>query len=237
MKLFPNLAGSLRFYFGLARALAIVFGAFWFVMLTFSPLFQKLFIDDPKLMVSVGEASLQTVSTAIAVSSDTAKPGSVALTNVRAALQADLLSKDPALVSALRWTVWPSAAVFIAFSWLLFGSLRELCANLEKREVFTEKNLRLVRNSGLILIAYSLTSFLAQIGGAYLMNGYLTQHVALMGLHTGSQFPGGLGAVRFNISGGLQFSENGLVIGCTLLLFGEAFKQGLNLKTENDLTV
>jgi len=236
MKIYPNLAGSLRFYFGLARALAILFGAFWFVMLTFSPLFQKLFLDKPpRLMVSVGEMFLETRPTGIAVNSDTAKPGSVDLFNLRASLQADLFNKDTQLVSALRSTVWPSAAIFIIFSWLLFGSLRELCANIERREVFSEKNLRLVRNSGLLLIGYSVTSFLVHLWGAHAMNNYLAQHVTWTGVIPSARFPDGLGSVRFGFSGGI--GEFGLVAGCTLLLFGEAFRQGLNLKTENDLTV
>jgi hypothetical protein len=237
MKIFPNLAGSLRFYFGLTRALIIVFAAFWLVTLTFGPSIRKFFGAGPGLMVAVGEASLQTAPNAVGLSADSASPGSLLLGSLRGSLQIDLLTKDDALLSALRWTVFPSIAVLVAFSWLLFGSLRTLCANIERREVFSENNLRLVRNIGWILIGYNLTGFAVQLLASYVMGGYLSQHVALTGLQTGLQFPGGLGAVRLSFPGGQFPGEIGLVTGGVVLMLSEAFRQGLNLKSENDLTV
>ena len=238
VKIFPNLAGGLRFYFGVARILAVVFAAFWILILTLGPSLQKLlFVDEPKLMVSVGDASLKTEPNAVGLKSDTARPGSLAVVNLRGAFQADLLSNDPALASALRWTVFPSIAVFTALCWLLFSSLRGVCANIERGEVFTESNLRLVRSTGLMLIAYSVIAFATQLWASHVMSGYLTQHVSLTGITTGSQFPGGLGAVRLSFSTGAISVEASLVAGCLVLMMCEAFRQGLALKSENDLTV
>lgn len=230
MKTYPNLAGGLRFYFGLARALALVFAAFWFLALTFSPALKQLFGDDPKLMVSVGEARLQTDTGAVSLASDTAKPGSLAVTSLRGSLQADLLSRDAALVAALRWTIYPCIAVFVAFTWWLFGSLREVCANIDQGEAFSEKNLRVMKRIGLILITSSVAGLVAQLWAAYAMGGYLTQHVVFSGIKNG-------GAVHFSLPGGLFPFESGIVTGFVVLLLTAAFRQGLNLKTENDLTV
>ena len=247
MKIFPNLAGGLRFYFGLARALALVFAAFWFLVLTFSPLLKQLFGDDPKLMVSVGEALLQTKANAksmitvgearlqteqnvVKLASDTAKPGSLAVASLRGSFQADLLSNDAALVAALRWTIYPCIAVFVAFTWMLFGSLRDVCANIDRGEAFSEQNLRVVKRVGLILIASSLAGFAVQLWASHAMGSYLTQHVVFSGINDG-------GTVHFSLPGGLFPFEGGLVTGFLVLLLTEAFRQGLNLKTENDLTV
>lgn len=236
MKIFPNLAGGLRFYFGLARALIMLFAALWFLVLTFGPLIQKLFVDEPKLMISVGEVSLQADPGAVRLDADSAKPGSLALLNLRGSLEMDLLSKDAALVSALRWTVFPMLAVLVPFAWVLFGSLRKLCTNIDQGEVFSENNLRLVRNIGLILIGYSLSAFVVQVLVSHGMDGYLRQHVALTGIKPALTNPGGTGAVHFSPAG--QFpGEVGLVAGCMILLLSEAFRQGLKLKTESDLTV
>jgi hypothetical protein len=100
--------------------------------------------------------------------------------------------------------------------------------------VFSETNLRLVRKIGLISIGYSLTAFAVQLFADHIMDGYLSQHVK----QTGLQISSGNGALHFSLlPSGAYAGEWGLVVGCVVLLLTEAFKQGLNLKTENDLTV
>ncbi len=230
MKLFTNLPGSLRALFGVLRFVTVLLGAFWFLTGTFNGWIAKRFTDNPKLMASVGEISLPTGAKA-EISSDSAKPGALALVGLRGALQMDLLSQDADLVSALRWTMFPSMAVFVAFSWLLFGSLRTVCSNIERGEVFTESTLRLVRNIGLILIGYSVTGLALQLWAQHMMGGYLNQHVTLTGPWSGVS-----GALHFSLSA--QFgSWSDFVTGCLVLVVSEAFRQGLALKTENDLTV
>lgn len=233
MKLFPNLAGSLRFYFGLARVLILVFGAFWFLALTFGPLIQRNFADQPKLMVSVGEVSLQPRSGPVQLNSPTARPGSLVLTGLRGPFQADLMSNDMALVSALRWTILPAITVLIVFSWLLCSALRSVCANIERREIFSDTNLRLVRNVGVLLIVFSGVSLLVQFFSGHVMDGYFAQHVTANGLETIAGNP-----LHFQLELGARFPvEPGFVMGLLVLLLSQAFRQGLALKTENDLTV
>jgi hypothetical protein len=69
------------------------------------------------------------------------------------------------------------------------------------------------------------------------MDGYLSRHVTLSGIKTALQFPGGLGALHYNLTGGHFPTEGGFVTGLVVLLVAEAFRQGLALKTENDLTI
>jgi len=128
--------------------------------------------------------------------------------------------------------------VLIVFSYVLFTSLRNLCANLERGDVFNEENLRLVRRIGGYLIAYSLIGAGLEMWGSYILGGYFSQHVVLTGLKTSFQFPNGAGALQFfNRSAGLLTTQGGLLVGCLVLVVAEAFRQGLKLKTENDLTV
>lgn len=237
MKLFTNLPGNLRALFGFLRLLVVLLGLFWFFSLTLNPWIQRRFTDDPKLIVSVGEVSLQTSPGPIQLDSNSARPGSLALTGLRGMLQMDLLSGDAALVSALRWTMFPAMAVFVAFSWLLFGALRSVCANIERGEVFSENNLRLLRNVGIIMIGYSVVAFVVQLWASHIMNGYLTEHVAATAAATGLEFARGMGALKFSLPTGQFPSPGGVVSGCLVLVICEAFRQGLVLKNENDLTV
>lgn len=227
MKLFTNLPGSLRFLFGVLRVFTVLLAAFWLLALMFGPSIQKRFTDEPKLMVTVGEVLLRVDPATLALESDTAKPGSLAMGDLRGTLQMDLISNDAKLVSALRWTVFPAMLAFIAFAWMFFGSLRAVCANIERGEVFSERNMRLVNAIGLILIVYSLASMAVGLWGSHVMQGYFTQHVLLKGFQVGP------GAVGFLVPSGF----GGLIAGCMVLVVSEAFRQGLALKTENDLTV
>ncbi|MEO6003992.1 MAG: DUF2975 domain-containing protein [Opitutus sp.] len=233
MKLFPKLARSLRFYFGLARTLILIAGAFWFLALTVGPVVLKSVAPESKLMVSIGEVSLRAKADPITIEVAEARPGSIVLTGLRGPFQADLLSNDPALISALRWTIFPSVSVLVAFTWLLCNALRTVCANIEQRQIFTDTNLRLIRKIGLILIIYAVVSFLVQLFAARVMGSYFMQHVTIKGLEAAKD-----GLLQFNLTTGGSFPiEAGVVTGLLVLLLGQAFRQGLALKTENDLTV
>ncbi len=236
MKTFPKLPGMLRFYFGLARFLSMVLAAFWLLTLTLTPWIQNLFMDEPKLMVTVGEVMLRVDPPAVGLDSNSAKPGSLGLSSLKGTLKMDLISKDADLVSTLRWTIFPSIAVLISFAWVFFGSLRNMCANIEQGEVFSDKNLRLVRGIGIALIAYSLASLVVGIWASHVMNGYLNQHVTMKGLSAALSMRPGTGALSFLMPSGMLV-EVSLVAGCLVLVVAEAFRQGLDLKTENDLTV
>jgi hypothetical protein len=237
MHLFTILPRTLHSLFTLLRYLVLLLAVFWFFNLTFNTWIQKRFTDNPKLIVTVGDVSLKNSSDTVRLNSDTAGPGALAMTGLRGTLQTDLLSKDPALVSALRWTMLPSMAVYVSFAWLLFGSLRTVCGNIERGEVFTGNNFRLVRRVGLILIAYTLVGFAVQFWGAHVMGSYFSQHVTATLNSSSLQIPTALGALKFSTSAGNFPEIGGLVTGLMVLLISEAFRQGMTLKAENDLTV
>jgi len=249
MKLFTNLPGKLRILFSILRMVTVIFAAIWLLVLLFGPALTRSLQSDPHLMVSVGEVSFQAagsppageisisdrpVAGAITLESDHAKSGAVALNSLRAGLQLDLASNDPALTSTVRRLLIPSVVIFTTISWLLFSALLKVCANIERGEVFTEQNFRMLRSIGIILMVSSLINALHGIWTAYVIGGYFNAHVTLTGIFAGFHVAGG----STHLSPGWWMSTgDGLVIGCLVLVVAEAFRQGLNLKTENDLTV
>ena len=237
MKTFTNLTSNLRAFFGILRVFIIIIAAFWVLNLIFSTLSQTRWMGfTHQLVVSVGDVSILP-DPAIELKSNTAELGALTLVDLRGNIRANLGSADAALGSALRRTVFPSMGVILLFSWLLVGALRSLCGNIEVGEVFSRDNLLLVRRIGWILVGYSLAGFAVQFWMAVVMDVYLNQHVVLSGLKIGVAHPGLPGALHFSASPSLFPNWGGLMTGCLVLMLTEAFRQGLNLKTENDLTV
>ena len=237
MKIFTNLPGNLRALFGFLRIATVIMAVFWLLTLAYNTWIQQRFGHDARLIATVGEISLPAAPGLFGLSSDTATPGSLALHSLRGTLGVDLCSQDVALVSALRQAIIPSMAVLIIFSYVLFTALRNMCANLERGAVFNEDNLRLARRIGMNLIAYSLIGAGLEIWASHVLGGYFSQHVVLTGLKTSLPFAPGTGSLRFTLSPGLFTAQGGLLLGCLVLVVAEAFRQGLKLKTENDLTV
>jgi Protein of unknown function (DUF2975) len=231
MKIFSNLPGNLRALFTFLRISTLVIATFWLLNFTFNVWIQKRYVDDPKVIITWGEGWLQTAPHAVGLKSEGSTAESLGLINLRGSLQENLCGKDAALVSAVRWSAIPALVVATGFLWSLFGSLRGLCANVERGEVFSEGNLFLIRRIGWIFVANSLVGFAASYWAGHVMGGYLRQHVALTGIKTDP--------VYFTLpSGTLPYAGlDGLLIGCLVLMLSEAFRQGLALKSENDLTV
>lgn len=237
MKIFPNLAGGLRTFFGFSQILIVLAAVLWLGILTLVPLVRGRQSDTAKLMLSAGEVTLDTAPDAVELNSSSAKAGTLSLSHLHGTLGANFLSQDPALVSALRWAIIPSMIALLGYGWFVCGALRKLCSNLHRGEVFSENNLRLVRRVGIIMIGYSLIGGLLTVWSNHAMGGYLGQRVAVTGLKMAAQFPGGLGALRFNLQPGFLQETDCLIIGCVVLVLAQAFRQGLALKTESELTV
>jgi hypothetical protein len=238
MKMFTNLPGSLRFLFDVLRVLTVFFAAVWGLVMISSPLMQRKLNDGSKLSIAVGDVMFRIDPAAVKLQSNSASPGSLELYSLRGSLKMDLLSQDANLVSALRRTVLPVMVVLVAFSWVLFTALRNICANIEKGEVFTGKNQRLIRNVGLILIFGSVAGAAVGLWASHVMGVYLNHHVTLLGIPTSGQpIIGAEGVLDFIMPSGLFSAQSGLVTGLLVLVISEAFRQGLALKTENDLTV
>ncbi|QYM79134.1 DUF2975 domain-containing protein [Horticoccus luteus] len=234
MKSSINLPRLLRALFAFLRIMTLILAVFWLVTLTYNTWIQHYF--GRHIIATVGEISLPTAPGALNLTSATAPAKSLSLSSVRGTLQVDLASQDPALGSALRLAIIPSMAVLIAFSYVLFTALRDLCGNLARGEVFNDINLRLVRRIGVNLIAYCLVSAGLEIWASFVLGHYFQQHVVLTGLQTPLPF-GSASTLQFHLSPGLITAQGGVLIGCLVLVVAEAFRQGLALKAENDLTV
>lgn len=238
MKKINKLPGALRRLFGVLRILTVILAAFWLLALTLNTWLQQRLGHDARLMANVGEIALPGATGLVGLSSDTGAAGSLQLQSLHGTLLVDLSRSDSALLSALLWSIIPSMAVLIAFSYVLFSALRNVCANLERGEVFHEQNLRLVRRIGASLIAYSLIGAGLEIWASHVLGGYFGRHVVLTGLKTSLAFPVGSGVMDFfSNAAGLFTTPGALLVGCLVLVVAEAFRQGLNLKTENDLTI
>jgi hypothetical protein len=238
MKRFTNLPGNLRAFFGCLRLLIILFGTGWLINFVLgSWLIGDVFKSSSPMMITAGEVGLTAAPDTVRLDSDVARPGSLVMDNLRSRLQVDLRSNDGALVSATRQAMIPAMAVLVIFSYLLVTSLRNLCANLEIGEVFSDENARLVRRVGLILIWYSVAGFVVGIWASAMINLYFNNHVTVTGLSTIAPKLGIGRALQFSLSTQYFPNFSGLIAGCLVLAISEAFKQGLNLKAENDLTV
>jgi hypothetical protein len=237
MKIFNNLPGALRVLFRFLRVMTIIFAVFWSIVLVYNTWIQKRFGHDAKLMVTVGEIALPVARGVFDLSSNTATTGSLALESMRGKLQVDLASQDTALTSAVRQAIIPSMVALIVFCYLMFSSLACVCANLERGEAFNAQNLCLVRRIGGYLIFYSLVGAGLEHWASFVLAGYFDQHVVLTGLATTMPFTGRSGALQFGLIPGMFTAQGGFLLGLLVLVVAEAFRQGLNLKAENDLTV
>lgn len=237
MKIFPNLAGGLRTFFGLGQVLIALAAALWLGILTVGPLVTGRQLGATQLMLSAGVVTLATAPNAIELTSSSAEAGTLTLSNLRGTLAANFLTQDRALVSALRWAILPSMLALLGYGWFVCGALRKLCSNLNRGEVFSEYNLRLIRRIGIIMIGYGLLGGLLTVWANHVMGSYLGERVAATGIKMAAQFPGGVGTLRFSLQPSFLQETDCLIIGCVVLVLAQAFSQGLALKTESDLTV
>ena len=235
MKLFTNLPGNLRTLFGIFRLLTVVLAAFWLLSLTFHTWVQARFTDSPRLMLAIGEVHLRANAHEVGMTSDIDPKAAMEIGSLHGQLSANLASQDPALVNALRWTLFPSIAVFLLFYWLLFGALRDVCAHIEKGEVFSVRNLSVVKCIGMTLIGYGIFGALNGLWAGHVMGNYLSEHTVFTGL---SLAPSSVTPrIGFMTTSGILSYQGAIIIGCVVLVITEVFRQGLALKTENELTV
>lgn len=231
MKIFTNLPGNLRALFGFLRITIVILGFSLLLSLifSFSP-FNYSWHDS----LTAGEVELQADQDLIALKSDTAKHGALAMTSLRGTLRAQMGGSDEGLVAALHKTVMPAMFVVVVFSYMLATSLRNLCANIEAGEVFTKDNLRLIRGIGSTLVWYSLANIVIGFWSSAVMGNYLRENAILKAGLSYSKFAG---SVQFDLPQHLLSNSGGLLVGCLVLMLTEAFRQGLALKIENDLTI
>lgn len=234
MKRFTNLSSNLRALFGFLRVLAIAGGFFAVLGVTLDLLILPRFGAHSGMAMTMGEVALRADPAAIELSTPGAKPGALVLKSMRATLQAKPGSQDAALRVLLLQTTVPSLLVLIVTSYVLFTALRRLCGNWEVGDMFNEENLGLVRRIGLTLVISSLVNAVLALWTAAMVGGFLSKNVTLGG---GLKLLEFAGRTPFEPPAGIMSIPGGLVTGCLVLMLARAFRQGLKLKAENDLTV
>jgi hypothetical protein len=124
-------------------------------------------------------------------------------------------------------------AVFFA---VVFDLMRRMFRNVGRGESFTQPTVRLVQIIGLSLLVFSLVSATAESWFQHALYTYLAQHAVLSISGTAIHLPVTQG---FSVSGGGPFPFGSPVFftGLLVLALAEVFRQGLVLKSENDLTV
>jgi hypothetical protein len=148
-----------------------------------------------------------------------------AVSKIKADLLINLRTTDAVLSKAIRYTVLPGYVTILVLSWIMLGQLRDLCARAEKGEIFTERNLNSIRNLGAVLIA----GVIVECGFSLCAKLYLSQHLPALSM-AGSN-------LQLRLDWSLSSYVFDLIPGLLVLLVAEAFRQGLALKKENDLTV
>ena len=236
MKQFNNLTSNLRAFFGFLRLMTIVTGLFAIL----GVILELVILPAPGagqsggVNVTMGEVALQVDPAASELNIPGTQPRVMTLQSMRATLLARPGSPDPALRSAILQCTLPSMLVAAVTAYVLFTTLRQLCGNWEEGDMFSEENVRLVRRIGLTLVISSLVNALLILWSSAVVGNFLHTHVnighGLKLIEFGGQIP-------FTPPAGIMSVPCGLVVGCLVLALTAAFRQGLKLKAENDLTV
>jgi hypothetical protein len=135
--------------------------------------------------------------------------------------------------SLLRWNTILEMTLRAAICLLIFELLYQLCRNVEKGFVFTDRNLKLVRWLG---CALTLSGFAVQAATTWTDTRtriFIEQHFTFTTLTPLSYgFDGN--ALLFTF---LNMNFTLLFAGLLVLALAEVFRHGLNLKQEAELTV
>lgn len=234
MKRFTNLTSNLRALFGFLRVLTIIGGFFAIFLVVMDLTILPRYGTGSSVGTTMGEVALRADPAAIELTTPGAKPGALVLKSVRATLVAQPGAKDQELRLALLQSTVPSVLVTIVTAYMLFTALRRLCGNWEVGDMFNEENLVLVRRIGRVLVVSSLVNAALAVWSAAIVGRFLHDHVSIGG---GLKLLEFAGRTPFESPVGILPVAHGLVIGCLVLMLAAAFRQGLKLKAENDLTV
>ncbi len=155
------------------------------------------------------------------------------------ALHGDLsvsMGQAGGLVEIVKHYGLPLVFINLIFFVVLFDLLCRLFRNVARGESFTRQSVVLVQSIGVSLLVFSLVSAFAESWFSHAIYGYLVQHAMISISGTPLHLPVEHG---FSISGGhgSPFGAPVFWSGLLVLALSEVFRQGLALKSENDLTV
>jgi len=130
-----------------------------------------------------------------------------------------------AATEALRVFKWPAVAgelCTLLIGLACFEMLRRLLSSSEKGDLFTDSNVRLLRQIAFLIIVLDLARFAAGAVLTNRMNVFVARFFADGTWMRPSTMPGQL---------------SGVVSGLTILLLAEVFREGLKFRKDSDLTI
>ena len=146
--------------------------------------------------------------------------------------------EDPVMIRAF----WKEMGPYIfAMLWLYSGVTIMICdlfrrmfRSVEQRETFTPQTVKIVHKIGILFIVSALAGSLFLNLLESDLNRFAAKHIEVQGIVIGAISEGAVD--RANLMFGLT-GTTGVFVGLMVLALGEAFRQGLKLKEENDLTI
>jgi hypothetical protein len=138
-------------------------------------------------------------------------------------------SMAASLQSHRRWTETPQMLALLGLGFVVCRSLRRLCHNIERGQVFTDVNLKLVRTAGLAFVLGGLAASALEVWAVYQFAQLMATYVSFESVQLLHPPPGW----RIFFEGYID----SLVTGILLLALAEVFRHGLRLQQETELTV
>lgn len=170
------------------------------------------------------------------------QPGTISVWNSNFVLQAlhgkVVLSVSDAhnFIELLKHYGLPLVILNMVFFTVLFDLLRRMFRNVGRGESFTQRTLRLVQFIGASLLVFSLVEAAAEGWFQFAVLNYLSQHAVLVISGTAVHLPP-MHEFTMSDGGSFPFGTPIFFTGLLVLALSEVFRQGLVLKSENDLTV
>lgn len=219
-----NLPRTLRGLFELLQAFTFLGALFQIVLYLVYPFFHVT-ITPSETIAYVEVEGLEHIP----AWSSTGDAAEVKVTSVNGVLEVKNAPESAEFSSLLRWRFLLCGTPGVIFPILLFGLLRRLCSKVEQGEIFSARNTTLVRNLGITILGYQAASIVGRIWYGNIAARFVHQYVVVEGVKVG---------VRWDWNHGWFSPSAGLIVtGCLVLLLAEVFRQGLELKSENELTV
>lgn len=223
MKAFLNLPRNLRLLFRFLQGLVLIAVLLRLIVCLVCPLFH---VTIPGFE-TIAQVSLKPDPGVLHLTSSIPDAVEVSLLDVTGTLVGKTDYQSGAFAALLRWQFFLRQLVDFGFCFLLLEILGRLCANVEKGDIFSARNIQLIRNLGLAILIAQATDFGARLWYARVSEQLVKQYVVLEGIQVRAYAFAGW----FSPSGSL------ILTGCLVLMLAEVFRQGLSLKSENDLTV
>lgn len=225
MKIDFNFPRNLRVLFNICRKIILIAAVLRLITAMVYPL-MNVHMPIPK-MLPLAEVSLSPGKDSLRVKAVGMDADAVELTYLHGTLQYKQDCASSALDTLVRWRFFLCDAMDYIFLILVFDLLWQLCGNVERGEVFSDRNIRLVRYLGLAILGFQAISFVAGGWYAVIVAKFMQQHVVAEGVQMFSSWP-----IRL-----LSINQGMVLTGILVLLLAEVFRQGLALKKENELTV